>query len=67
MKRRNSSEAGSAYIMVLLALVVLTIMGLSLSFMTQTELQIGANERVTTRVFYAADAAVDAALANVMV
>lgn len=60
-------EAGSAYILVLLVLVVLTIMGLSLSFMTQTELQIGSNERVATRVFYAADSAVDATLANVMV
>ena len=63
----SRGEAGSAYIMVLLVLVVLTILGLSLSFMTQTEMQIGSNERVTTRVFYAADAAIGAALANVMV
>ena len=60
-------ESGSAYILVLLVLVVLTILGLSLSFMTQTEMQIGANERVTTRVFYAADSAINAALANVLV
>jgi len=66
-KARARREAGSAYILVLLALVVLTILGLSLSFMTQTEMQIGANERVTTRVFYAADSAVNAALANVLV
>ena len=60
-------ESGSAYILVLLVLVVLTILGLSLSFMTQTEMKIGSNERVKTRVFYAADSAVNAALANVLV
>ena len=66
-KTRARREAGSAYILVLLVLVVLTILGLSLSFMTQTEMQIGANERVTTRVFYAADSAINAAVANVLV
>lgn len=64
---RNRREAGSAYILVLLVLVVLTIMALSLSFMTQTELQIGSNERVSTRVFYAADSSIDAAIARALV
>jgi PilX N-terminal len=60
-------ESGSAYILVLLALVVLTIMGLSLAFMTQTEVQIGANDRVISRVFYAAESGIAAAAAKAIV
>ena len=48
-------EQGSAYIAVLLALVVLTIIGLSLVVVTQTEVQLGSNERTVTRTLYAAD------------
>ena len=60
-------ESGSAYILVLLALVVLTIMGLSLAFMTQTELQIGSNDRVISRVFYAAESGIAAAASKAIV
>lgn len=60
-------EAGSAYVAVLLVLVVLTILGLALSLITQTETQIGNNERVINRVFYAADAGTHAGLAQVLV
>jgi hypothetical protein len=60
-------ESGSAYILVLLALVVLTIMGLSLAFMTQTEVQIGSNDRVVSRVFYAAESGIAAAAAKAIV
>lgn len=52
---------------VLLVLVVLTILALSLAFLTQTEVQIGGNERVTNRVFYAAESGIAAATANAMV
>ncbi len=48
-------ERGSAYLVTLMALVVLTILGLSLVLVTQTEVQVGANERTTNRTFYAAD------------
>jgi Tfp pilus assembly protein PilX len=48
-------ERGSAYIVVLLALVVLTIVGLSLVMVTQTEVQLGSNERTINRTFYAAE------------
>lgn len=48
-------ERGSAYIVVLLALVVLTIIGLSLVMVTQTEVQLGSNERTINRTFYAAE------------
>jgi Tfp pilus assembly protein PilX len=51
------AEEGSAYLAVLMLLVVLTILGLSLSVITQTEVIIGGSERQTTRqVFNAASA-----------
>lgn len=52
----RASERGSAFLFVLLALLVLTIVGLSLSFVTQTEAQIGGIAKSSTRAFYAADA-----------
>lgn len=60
-------EAGSAYIAALLVLVLLTIIGLSLSLVTQTEMQIGANENMIERVFYASDAGIDIATATTLV
>ena len=60
-------ESGSAYILVLLVLMVLTILGLSLAFTTQTEVQIGSNERVASRVFYAAESGIAAAAARAIV
>jgi len=48
-------ERGSAYLVALMALVVLTILGLSLVLITQTEVQVGANERTVNRTFYTAD------------
>jgi Tfp pilus assembly protein PilX len=65
--RARRGEAGSAYMIVLLALVVLTILALSLAFVTQTEVQIGGNERVTNRVFYAAESGIAAATARALV
>lgn len=59
-------EAGSAYIFVLLALVVLTVLALSVAFVTQTEIQIGGNERVVNRVFYAAESGIAAATARAL-
>lgn len=60
-------EAGSAYVAVLLVLVVLTILGLALALITQTEMQIGANERTVNRVFYAADSGIETAKVQVLV
>ena len=47
---------GSAYLISLLVMLVLTLMGLALSTLTQTELLIGSNERQLQRLFFAADA-----------
>lgn len=66
-RRRLRPAAGSAYLIALLALVVLTMLALSLSLVTQSELLIGSNERTVQRVFYAADSGVAIATANALV
>jgi hypothetical protein len=60
-------ERGSAYLIALFVLVALTVLGLALVFITQTESQIGANERTVQRVFYAAESAIAIATARVLV
>jgi Tfp pilus assembly protein PilX len=62
----SRAEAGSAYIITLLALVVLTILALSLALVTQTEVVIGANERTVNRTFYAADSGLGIAAAEAL-
>ncbi len=59
----SRSEAGSAYILVLLVLLVLTLLGLFLALITQSEVEVGANERTINRVFYSAEAGVTASVA----
>ena len=66
-RRRPRTPAGSAYLITLLALVVLTIMALGLSVVTQSEMLIGSNERTIQRVFYAADSGISIATANALV
>lgn len=63
---RIGSQAGSAYIAALLVLVVLTVIGLSLALITQSEMQIGANERVQQRMFYAANSGIAASTARAL-
>lgn len=65
--RVRPREAGSAYIVVLLVLVVLTILGLSLALVTQTERQIGVSERTTQRVFASAESGIALAVAKALV
>ncbi|MEA2600859.1 MAG: hypothetical protein QOF89_1851 [Acidobacteriota bacterium] len=60
------SESGSAYIVTLLALVVLTILALALAMVTQTEVQVGANEKTINRTFYAADSGLGVAAAEAL-
>lgn len=60
-------EAGSAYMIVLLVLVVLTILGLSLVLITKSEMEIGSNERTIQRTFYEADSGVAAAVVRLLV
>lgn len=62
----RESEAGSAYLVALLSLVVLTMLALALTFTTQTELLVGSNERVLQRAFYAAESAAHLAVAHTL-
>jgi len=64
LPKTRRGERGSAYLVVLLALVVLTIIGLSLVMVTQTEMQLGSNERTINRTFYAAESGMKFALAR---
>lgn len=58
------SERGSAYLFALLVLLVLTVIGLSLAIITQSEVQIGASERTAVRAFYGSDAALRVQLSS---
>ena len=66
LPRSTPRQNGSAYILTLLTLVILTIVGLSLALVTQTERQLGANEQIIQRVFYAANSGTAMATANVL-
>jgi hypothetical protein len=57
-KIRRQGESGSAYLATLLVLVVLTILGLSLAVITQTEVLIGGSEKQATRQLFAANSGV---------
>lgn len=60
-------EEGSAYVVTLMVLLVLTILGLSLSAITQTESLVGSADRQIQRIFYAADSGVGVATAKMLV
>lgn len=63
----RGSERGSAYVLALLTLLVVSVLGLSLVYITQTEMEIGSNERTLERTFYAADSGLAIAAARVLV
>jgi hypothetical protein len=63
---KHRAEAGSAYVLVLLSLVVLTTLGLALASVTTTEMQIGQSERVITRAFYATEGGIALATARAL-
>lgn len=64
---RNDCQNGSAYVVTLIVLLVMTLLGLALSLITQTEMLIGSNERTVNRVFYAADTGVAVSTARALV
>lgn len=59
-------ERGSVFIVALLALVLLTIIGLSLALVTETEMLLGGNEQIITETFYAGETAAAVALGQAM-
>lgn len=63
--RRKST--GSAFVIALMVMVILTFIGLSLAMVTETEMLLGSNERVINRTFYSADSGIAAAVSQLMV
>ena len=66
VSRRRGGEEGSAYLIALLVLVVLTLFGLSLTLITQTEILIGANDRIVEKTFYAAESGLDLSISRAL-
>ena len=65
--RPHRSQQGSVYIITLVVLLVLTVLGLSIALITQSEMQIGINERLGETMFYAAGSGIDVATAKALV
>lgn len=63
----RSGESGGAFIAALVGLVLLSLMALTLAFISSTEALLGNNERDLERVLYAADAGVGLATAKALV
>ena len=59
-------ERGSATVISLLILFLLSLLGLALALVTSTESMIAANERLTAQSFYAADSGLDLAAVRVI-
>jgi Tfp pilus assembly protein PilX len=62
--RPLAAERGSAFVVALLVLLVLTISGLAVTLMTQTEMRIGSNERTANRSLYASDSGIEVSTAR---
>ncbi len=65
--RRHERESGSVFIVALMALVLLTAIGLSLALVTETEMLIGGNEQVINENFFAAETGMSVAVSQLMV
>ena len=59
-------EEGSAYLIALMALFLLTILGISVSLVTQTEILASSQERIIERTFYAAESGLEASIARAL-
>ncbi len=58
-------EHGSMFILVLMVLLIVTFIGLSLVFVTETEMQLGGVDKVLTTTFYTAESGIHAAVRGV--
>ena len=63
-KRPDRRDEGSAYVISMLVLLILSLLGLSLSLVTQTEVRVGGRERVIERTFYAAGSGLELSVAR---
>ena len=64
MKLPDRKDEGSAYIISMLVLVILSLLGLSLALVTQTEVRVGGAERTIERTFYAAGSGLELAISR---
>ncbi len=63
----RNPERGSAYVVTLMVLFILSIIGVSLTLITQTETLLGSNERTIQRTFYSATSGIDVAVARMLI
>ena len=62
--RPHRAQQGSVYVITLVVLLVLTVLGLSAALITQSEMQIGVNERLAETMFYAAGSGIEVSTAK---
>lgn len=60
------TERGSVFIVALMVLVMLTVIGLSLALVTETEMLIGGNEQIVNETFFAAETGLAVAVSQLM-
>ncbi len=65
--RTVNRQRGSALLMVLMVMLLVTSLALSLTFVTELEMQLGGTEKVITNNAYAAESGIHAALGAIMV
>ncbi len=67
LRNELRSESGSAYLLAIMVILILTMVGLAVSLTTQSEMRIGENERLQRRSFYSADAGINIQTAKALV
>jgi hypothetical protein len=65
--RRRTHRRGSAFIISLLVIVVITFLGLTLSMITTTEMQLGGNDRDMQRATFSAESGLAVTAARILV
>ena len=63
---RGRGQEGSASLIALMALFLLTILGITVSLVTQTEILASSQERIIERTFYAAESGLEASIARAL-
>jgi len=68
MKRERNvrGQKGSTFILVLIALVVITFLGISLTFVTEIEMQLGGTEKILTQNFFGAESGIQVPVGGVL-
>lgn len=65
--RAGDSQAGSAFVIALMVLLILSILGLALAVVSETEEQLGATEKIIDRTYFAAETGLHAAISRLLV